>query len=168
MAEPEKLCALHDQMVRRWGRCVCATPVNTAWPAAHPPPDIIEAQALCDGKPIVSAPRKSRHIVTVAQRYAYELGEASRIRRAAIKRGAPTDPSHRILRTAVYLRDAGRCQMCGRPLNPDVIGVTADDDPDRMTMDHIIPVSKGGRHTYENVRASCKPCNLEKADQLDE
>jgi 5-methylcytosine-specific restriction endonuclease McrA len=120
---------------------------------------------LHDGKLAVSAPRSSRYIVTVAQRYAFELSEASRIRRKAMKRGAPNNPSHKILRMAVYLRDAGRCQICGRPLNPDVRGVTQDDDPDRMTMDHVIPVSKGGTHTYDNVRAACYECNSEKGDQ---
>lgn len=95
---------------------------------------------------------------------AWERGEASRIRRAAIKRGAPNAPANKILRMAVYLRDAGRCQLCGRPLKPDVPGVVGH-DPDRMTMDHTIPVSKGGRHTYGNVRAACKGCNTEKGDQ---
>lgn len=164
MVESKKLCALHDQMVRRWGRCVCAHPVNTAWPAAHPPPEVVETPSIRNGKPVVSAPRKRKHIVTAAQRMAWELAEAARIRRDAIKRGAPTDPSDKIIRMAVYLRDAGRCQICGRPLNPDVIGVTQDHDPARMTLDHVTPISKGGRHTYDNVQAACKECNFEKGD----
>jgi 5-methylcytosine-specific restriction endonuclease McrA len=35
-----------------------------------------------------------------------------------------------------------------------------------LTMDHVIPVSKGGTHTRENVVAACKPCNSRKRDRL--
>jgi 5-methylcytosine-specific restriction endonuclease McrA len=149
-------------MVRRWGRCVCAHPVNTAWPAAHPPPDTSPLPAISE---YVS--RKEKRVIAAAQwQRAWELGEAARIRRAAIKRGAPNNPSNKIIRMAVYLRDAGRCQLCGRPLNPDIKGVTSHDDPDRMTLDHTVPISKGGTHTYDNVRAACMDCNTEKGDDM--
>ncbi len=34
-----------------------------------------------------------------------------------------------------------------------------------MTQDHVIPVSKGGDHTQENVVPACKPCNSKKNDR---
>lgn len=162
-------------MVRRWGRCVCDHPINTAAAAINPPTDIVVAPALRDGKPTVSKPRKAKHIVTVAQRYAWEYYEASRIRRESINRGAPSNPADRILRTAVYLRDAGRCQICGRLLEQDVLGMGRDERNDLlqqgvylMSLDHIIPVSKGGTHTYANVRATCEPCNTSKSDSIEQ
>jgi len=52
----------------------------------------------------------------------------------------------------VFLRDRFTCQYCG-----------AHDD---LTFDHVLPRSKGGQTTWENVVAACSPCNLRKADLL--
>jgi 5-methylcytosine-specific restriction endonuclease McrA len=35
-----------------------------------------------------------------------------------------------------------------------------------LTMDHIIPLSKGGEHTAENVLPACRPCNGKKGAKL--
>ncbi len=34
-------------------------------------------------------------------------------------------------------------------------------------LDHIIPLSKGGPHTYSNVQTLCRKCNAEKSDRLE-
>ena len=52
----------------------------------------------------------------------------------------------------VFLRDRFTCQYCG--------------DRDDLTFDHVIPRSKGGQTTWENVVAACSPCNLLKGDRL--
>lgn len=54
-------------------------------------------------------------------------------------------------RRGVFLRDGGLCQYCGR---------RAD------SIDHIVPRSKGGPHTWENVVAACHRCNSSKRDRL--
>lgn len=46
----------------------------------------------------------------------------------------------------------GRCAYCLR-----------DDLP--LTMDHMVPISRGGPHTVENVVPACKPCNFKKHDR---
>lgn len=48
----------------------------------------------------------------------------------------------------LFLRDGFACQYCGAR--------------GEMTFDHVIPRSKGGRTTWENVVAACGPCNLAK------
>lgn len=52
----------------------------------------------------------------------------------------------------VFLRDRFTCQYCG-----------ARDD---LTFDHVVPRSKGGQTTWDNVVAACSPCNLKKGDRL--
>lgn len=38
---------------------------------------------------------------------------------------------------------------------------------DRLSIDHIWPISKGGKHTVSNICRSCKPCNSQKRDRTD-
>ncbi len=66
----------------------------------------------------------------------------------------PRDVHRRkITRRAVLARDAYTCQYCGR----EAAG---------LTVDHVIPRSRGGQHTWENVVAACRPCNTAKRDRL--
>ena len=51
----------------------------------------------------------------------------------------------------LFLRDEFTCQYCGTR--------------GEMTFDHVLPRSKGGRTTWENVVASCGPCNLRKSNK---
>lgn len=51
---------------------------------------------------------------------------------------------------AVYARDKGRCGICG-------ITVYGD-----FHIDHVIPLSKGGEHSYANVQVAHPKCNQEK------
>ena len=51
----------------------------------------------------------------------------------------------------VFLRDRFSCQYCGEPFP------THD-----LTFDHVIPRSRGGRTTWENIVTACAPCNLAK------
>lgn len=54
-------------------------------------------------------------------------------------------------RRAVVARDKGVCAYCGHTGNE---------------MDHVIPRSRGGEHTWVNVVCSCRKCNGRKADKL--
>ena len=51
----------------------------------------------------------------------------------------------------VFLRDRFECQYCGAPTE--------------LTFDHLIPRSKGGKTTWENVITACAPCNLKKGNK---
>ncbi len=52
----------------------------------------------------------------------------------------------------VFLRDRFACQYCG--------------DTQDLTFDHVIPRSRGGQTTWDNVVAACSPCNLAKGRKL--
>jgi 5-methylcytosine-specific restriction protein A len=45
----------------------------------------------------------------------------------------------------------GRCYYCGESFSPGA-----------LTMDHIVPLSRGGKSTKGNVATACKPCNNKK------
>jgi len=55
----------------------------------------------------------------------------------------PAIPLH--VRFCVYERDGGACLVCGTT--------------ERLTLDHIIPFSKGGSDTLDNLRTLCMSCN---------
>lgn len=55
----------------------------------------------------------------------------------------------------IFERDGFRCQICNRALK---VGAAVP-DPMAPTIDHILPVSKGGQHTRANVRAAHFICN---------
>lgn len=61
----------------------------------------------------------------------------------------------RFNRRNIYIRDGNRCQYCG--CNPS---------RDDMTIDHVIPRSRGGKSTWENVLLACTKCNTKKGDRL--
>ena len=54
-------------------------------------------------------------------------------------------------RKSVYNHSKGRCSICGKPINIE-----------EMTIDHIIPLSRGGDGSFSNVQATCYSCNLMK------
>lgn len=56
-----------------------------------------------------------------------------------------------ILRT-VLERDAGRCRLCG--------------SDERLEFDHVVPFSRGGPGTVENLQLLCNPCNRRKGAKL--
>jgi 5-methylcytosine-specific restriction endonuclease McrA len=65
----------------------------------------------------------------------------------------PRDTHRRkITRRAVFARDGWACQYCGSRSS--------------LTVDHVIPRSKGGPSSWENIVASCAPCNRRKGDAL--
>jgi 5-methylcytosine-specific restriction endonuclease McrA len=63
--------------------------------------------------------------------------------------------SVRFSRSNVYLRDNCECQYCGVKI-----------DRKDATLDHVLPVSKGGKSTWENCTTACGPCNASKSDKL--
>lgn len=59
---------------------------------------------------------------------------------------------------AVYEKFGGKCNNCGKTLNFEC-GKLSNDYP---SMDHIIPLSKGGHHTWDNIQLLCRGCNFKK------
>ena len=73
-------------------------------------------------------------------------------------------PDYTITLPALYMRDGGVCQACGKALTFDC-GFNSDDYP---SIDHIIPLAKGGLHRWYNVQLMCRGCNWRKRDAMPE
>lgn len=57
------------------------------------------------------------------------------------------------MKLTAYTRQQGRCAICGKPFKLE-----------EMEGDHIVPWSKGGKTTLENLQMLCKTCNLKKSN----
>lgn len=73
----------------------------------------------------------------------------------SLKEFVPLSRRPAFTRFNVFLRDQFTCQYCGDPYAAD-----------ELTFDHVLPRSKGGRTSWENVVAACAPCNLAKGDRM--
>lgn len=54
----------------------------------------------------------------------------------------------------IFKRDGNRCQYCGTH--------------DHLTLDHVIPKSRGGKTNWDNLATACKRCNSRKGDHTPE
>jgi len=57
-------------------------------------------------------------------------------------------------RKNIYKRDGNRCQYCGKKFKQE-----------DLNLDHVIPVSRGGKDNWYNVVCSCVSCNLRKGNK---
>jgi 5-methylcytosine-specific restriction endonuclease McrA len=61
--------------------------------------------------------------------------------------------SRKITRRAIFARDSWTCQYCGS-------------ERGTLTIDHVVPRSKGGSSSWDNIVTCCAPCNRRKGDRL--
>ena len=66
-----------------------------------------------------------------------------------VERGKVTNK----MRFAIYARDGHRCRICGLA-------------SENLEIDHIFPVSKGGKSTPGNLQTLCRRCNLKKSSSV--
>jgi len=63
----------------------------------------------------------------------------------------------RFSRKNIFLRDRNRCQYCGELF-----------DSKELTIDHVVPTSRGGGNSWENVVCCCVQCNKRKGNRTPE
>jgi 5-methylcytosine-specific restriction endonuclease McrA len=84
-----------------------------------------------------------------------EKGKAATARKHAKRRTALASVEATLTAeewAAIIEAAQGRCAYCQKTVP--------------LTMDHVIPLSKGGPHTKENVVPACRPCNARKKDRV--
>ena len=94
-----------------------------------------KAESTVDGQELINSATKSFNIPIVIRLMSY------------IHKPIHT---RKISRQGILFRDKNTCQYCGI-------------SPESLTLDHILPKSRGGKHTWENVVAACIKCNHKKA-----
>lgn len=73
----------------------------------------------------------------------------------ALKEYVPTSQSPAFTRFNVFLRDAWHCQYCHELQKTHL-----------LTFDHVIPKSRGGKTSWDNIVSACRPCNTKKGSQM--
>jgi 5-methylcytosine-specific restriction endonuclease McrA len=93
----------------------------------------------------------------LAEQLAYQRAHPEQYREYQRRKRARKQHAHvveYIDRQAIYTRDNWICQICLQPVQP----------PD-ATLDHIIPLSKGGEHSARNVVLAHRSCNSRKGNR---
>lgn len=91
-----------------------------------------------------------------------ETRQSALRRKTQLRRARLRDPdAESIDRNLVGVRDGWRCGLCATPVDQRL----PYPHPRSASLDHIIPLSKGGRHLYENVQISHLNCNVAKGNR---
>ena len=95
--------------------------------------------------------------------------ERERRRQAALRRNGTEDGQPRrrsvippLVREHVLARDGLVCGLCGDRINPEV----KSPNPQSLSLDHIVPVVRGGSHDPSNLRPAHRGCNSAKGARI--
>lgn len=76
---------------------------------------------------------------------------------------APRNTTLRDRHRRTIARDEPPCHICGNEINYQAGHL----DPDSYTIDHIIPLNRGGPDTLDNLAAAHRACNRDKSDKVE-
>ena len=150
----ELYCSLNCEAKALFACLVCGEEyvVGLSDSYINDPLRIIKLQGICSNEclPIY----KSRKLI--------DSKYISGAKRRALKYGVGFDET--ITRKLVFEKDNGQCYLC--KIETHLEHSKDNYEPKLSTVDHIIPISKGGPHTWENVRNCCLKCNITKHDRI--
>ena len=113
--------------------------------------DAIEALVLCLVGKAMAVESYSEEIKTVTEKFKLPLVIALK---TIVKFRLTTIPCKR---QNVIWRDNSQCQYCANYFMQD-----------KLTIDHVLPRSKGGKNTWHNLVTACKKCNQKKGSRTPE
>ena len=129
-------------------------------------------QRYADDEDYRNRVKQSNHNYAVSEKgkkvlQSYKLSRDKRIQNAASK-----DSDINLF--DLFQRDKGICWLCGEKCNYQDKKLKVSENgrtymatgPDYPSIDHIIPLSKGGLHIWENVKLAHKKCNIKKSNKL--
>lgn len=153
--EPYRIPTIHSYSFK-------AKPKQTVWPYEKDKNNRIITTILCEckecGIKYYSTPNRVFCSFQCGKRNVARIARAKR--RAVIKK-AFVD---RIDPLIVFQKYDWQCAICHTHTPPLLLGKHKPNSPE---LDHIIPISRGGLHAYNNVQLLCRSCNGIKSDKLD-
>ena len=115
------------------------------------------------GNKLYCSPECKKKAVTRNTRNTYRRNPNRAQNNNAIRRAMILERStENVRREAVFDRDGWECHICGGGIDR----AAKWPDPLSVTLDHVIPLAKGGDHSYGNCKAAHWGCNLKKSDTL--
>lgn len=163
-----RTCAMPGCDNKHRARGLCSTHYNqTHQPGRHAP--VATACTVCSAPIMRGAHNDRRHTCSVTCRTVLTFGAASSsssyhwssdAAQRARKAGATVIEI--VEREYILERDGYRCYLCRDQTDPDA----SPFDPSSPTVDHVIPLSKGGQHIATNMRCACLGCNSAKQADL--
>ncbi|MBA2702705.1 MAG: HNH endonuclease [Blastocatellia bacterium] len=148
-ANPEKA----KEIDRKWNAANPKKSVEKTikWQKANP-----EKKREYDRKWRAAHPEQARASVRICGRK-WKDANPDRVREGGVKRRALKLGAvvGEVELAFIWQRDKGICYLCGNTI-----------EPKDCHFDHVIPLSKGGAHTADNLRATHSWCNLTKQDKL--
>lgn len=94
--------------------------------------------------------------LSMASQWAQEMAEAAKRRMIELGKTPRVEVVEPL---EIFARDSWTCQICYRPVNPKSIDPY---DPQRVTLDHRMPIALGGAHTRTNLQTAHMVCNSRK------
>lgn len=120
--------------------------------ATYEPLDIVSWQRAmtlwCQGK-VEIVEHHDKEVRAVS--FTFKLPSIVRLLRHIRTRRRPEVP---FTRSNIYARDRFTCQYCREEFRPE-----------ELTFDHVVPVSRGGGRTWDNIVTCCVPCNRRKSNR---
>jgi 5-methylcytosine-specific restriction endonuclease McrA len=102
-----------------------------------------------------ATPEGRERLLAATRRHNQRTGHRGNLAYQARKLGAFVEA---VDKTVVWERDGGRCYLAG----PRCLGVVPLHPLSGWHLEHVIPLSRGGQHSYANAGVACPPCNLAK------
>lgn len=90
------------------------------------------------------------------------LSQTRRTSKAKRRAQRKMAPSETVRPDVVFDRDRWMCGICGTPVDQAL----TYPDPNSASLDHIVPLARGGHHTHANTQCAHLICNIRKSDAL--
>lgn len=150
---------MHEAFLNRSGICeICGKPYMVR--------EYVESCGLKQARDNGVCSDECRRAKNKAVIKAAHKGRQDSHRHRAVKYGGAYDPS--VTLKKLVERDGLRCAICGEMCEWNDHSWSKYSGPMYPSIDHIIPMSKGGGHTWDNVQVAHIICNAEKGDSMED
>lgn len=136
-------------------RAFCTAACESRWFYLETRQSIAPSFRTCAscGSLFANRPHKTRPTDFCSEACRIAATRAQRLRRKCRERAATVETVDPL---KVLARDGWRCKLCGVKTPQAKRGTYADDAPE---LDHIVPLARGGEHSYRNTQCACRRCN---------